>query len=325
MVFLIRQEEELHNVSPAHRKRKIYYTCLSKRKSQAYIDRPLGRDPGTISRELKRNRRPDGKYSATSAVKRTSRIRRESCQKWQFSDVELQMVVALIRLDSSPEQVSLWLKKCNVLSISHSTIYRYIWYNAFYSGNLQKHLRQSSKKRRKRYRAADSRGVLANKAHISERPPGAENKSRIGHFEIDTVHGARDQHSIVTLVDRKSKYTLIGKIKNRTTAELNRKVIQLIKKQVNQVKTITADNGTEFHQYKQIEEATASTFYFANPYHSWERGLNENTNGLIRQYLPKGESMKNVTQKDCDKIALKLNRRPRKCLNMETPEAVYVR
>ncbi len=137
--------------------------------------------------------------------------------------------------------------------------------------------------------------------------------------------GAYDQHSIVTLVDRKSKYTIIGKIRNRTTDELNRKVIQLIKKQVNQVKTITADNGTEFHQYKKIEDVTNSTFYFANPYHSWERGLNENTNGLIRQYLPKGESMKSITQKDCDKIAMKLNRRPRKCLNMETPEAVYVR
>ena len=235
------------------------------------------------------------------------------------------MIIALIRLDWSPEQASLWLKKCNVLSVRHSTIYRYIWYDFFYHGDLHKHLRQSQKKRRKRYRSADSRGVLANKAHISERPIGAENKSRIGHFEIDTVHGSSDQHSIVTLVDRKSKFTIIGKIKNRTTAELNRKVIELIQKQVNQVRTITSDNGTEFHHYKVIEEATTSKFYFANPYHSWERGLNENTNGLIRQYLPKGASMKHITQADCDKIALKLNRRPRKCLNMETPEAVYVR
>ena len=298
---------------------------LKQRKSQAYIARALGRSPATISRELKRNRRTDGKYCAARAVTRTSRIRRESRRKWQFSDIELQMVIALIRLDWSPEQASLWLKKCNVLSISHSTIYRYIWYDLFYQGDLHQHLRQSKKKRRKRYRGADSRGVLANKAHISERPIGAENKSRLGHFEIDTVHGSSDQHSIVTLVDRKSKFTVIGKIKNRTTAELNRKVIELIQKQVNQVRTITSDNGTEFHKYKIIEEATDSKFYFANPYHSWERGLNENTNGLIRQYLPKGDSMKHITQKDCDKIALKLNRRPRKCLNMETPEAVYVR
>jgi IS30 family transposase len=298
---------------------------LKQRKSQAFISRAIKRSPATISRELKRNRREDGKYCAASAVKRTSRIRRESRRKWYFEDIELQMVIALIRLDWSPEQASLWLKKYKILSISHSTIYRYIWYDFFYEGNLYKHLRQSKKIRRKRYGSADSRGVLANKAHISERPKGAENKSRIGHFEIDTVHGSRDQHSIVTLVDRKSKYTVIGKIKNRTTDELNRKVIQLIKKEVNQVRTITSDNGTEFHQYKKIEKSTGAKFYFANPYHSWERGLNENTNGLIRQYLPKGVSMKDITQKDCDNIAMKLNRRPRKCLNMETPEAVYVR
>lgn len=298
---------------------------LKQRKSQAFITRAIGRSAATISRELKRNRRPDGKYCAARAVKRTSRIRREARRKWYFSDSELQIVIALIRLDWSPEQASLWLKKCNVLSISHSTIYRYIWYDLFYQGSLHRHLRQSHKIRRKRYRSLDSRGVLSNKAHISKRPKGAENKSRLGHFEIDTVHGSRDKHSIVTLVDRKSKYTIIGKIKNRTTDELNRKVIQLIEKEVNQVKTITANNGTEFHQYKKIEAATDATFYFANPYHSWERGLNENTNGLIRQYLPKGELMKHITQKDCDNIAMKLNRRPRKCLNMETPEAVYVR
>ena len=294
------------------------------RVSQAEIARHLGRHPSTISRELKRNRTNAGIYTACKAVSRASRVRRESRRKWYFSDSDLQMVIALIRLDWSPEQVSLWLKKCKVLSISHSTIYRYIWYNYFYHGNLHKHLRQSNKRRRKKYRSADSRGVLANKAHISERPKGAENKSRIGHFEIDTVHGSSDQHSIVTLVDRKSKYTIIGKIKNRTTDELNHKVVELIKKQVNQVKTITADNGTEFHQYTKIEKETNTTFYFANPYHSWERGLNENTNGLVRQYLPKGKTMRHITQKDCDAIALKLNRRPRKCLNMKTPEEVYV-
>lgn len=288
------------------------------------IGQHLGRDVSTISRELKRNRCQDGGYRAEKAVSRTEGRRKAARRKWYFDDIYLQMVIALLKLDWSPEQISLWLEKEKVFRISHSTIYRFIWYDYFYNGKLYKHLRQSSKKRRKIYRRPDSRGVLPNKAHISERPKGAENKSRIGHFEIDTVHGSRDQHSIVTLVDRKSKYTIIGKIKNRTTDELNRKVIQLIKKQVNQVRTITADNGTEFHQYKIIEKVTDVKFYFANPYHSWERGLNENTNGLIRQYLPKRESMAHITQKDCDKIALKLNRRPRKCLNMKTPEEVYV-
>lgn len=295
------------------------------RKSQSEIARELGRHRSTISRELVRNRTNAGIYSASKAVDRTARVRRESRRKWYFSDQELKMIISLIRIDWSPEQISLWLKKENIFSISHSTIYRFIWYDHFYHGTLYLHLRQSGKKRRKKYRSRDSRGVLRNKAHISERPRSAENKSRIGHFEIDTVHGSNDLHSIVTIVDRKSKFTIIGKLKARTCAELNRKTIALIKKQVKKVRTITSDNGTEFHGYKKIEEATAVKFYFANPYHSWERGLNENTNGLIRQYLPKGKSMKHITQKDCDKIALKLNRRPRKCLNMETPEAVYVR
>ena len=209
------------------------------------------------------------------------------------------------------------------MSISHATIYRYIWYDWFYGGSLRTYLRQYSKRRRKKYRSADSRGVLPGKRHITERPTGAENRSRIGHWEIDTVMGAWDNHCIVTLVERKTRFTIIGKLKARTTAELNKRVIRLIRKQDRKVKTITADNGTEFHQYEQIEKATGATFYFATPYHSWERGLNENTNGLIRQYLPKGKSMASLTQRMCDAIANKLNRRSRKTLDYRTPEQCY--
>lgn len=235
------------------------------------------------------------------------------------------MVIALIRLDWSPEQVSLWLKEQRVLSISHSTIYRYVWYDLYYKGTLYQHLRQSNKKRRKRYRNPDSRGVLRNKAHISERPIGAENKSRIGHWEIDAVFGADDPHCIVTMVERKSRYTIIGNLPSKSKNDLNKKVTQLIRREAKVVKTITADNGTEFHGYIDIEKATGAKFYFANPYRSWERGLSENTNGLIRQYSPKEKSMKGLTQAQSDKIATRLNRRPRKCLNMKTPEQVYAR
>ncbi len=294
------------------------------RLSQAEIARRMGRHPSTISRELKRKRTNAGIYTACKAVSRTARVRRESRRKWYFHDRQLQMVVALVRLDWSPEQVSLWLKHNKIFSISHTTIYRYIWYDYFFHGKLYKHLRQSSKKRRKCYRRPDSRGVLPDKAHISERPISAENKSRIGHIEIDTVFGSRDHHCIVTMVDRKSKYTIIEKLEDKSKASLNKKVTQLIKREARTIRTITSDNGTEFHGYKTIENKTGVKFYFANPYHSWERGLNENTNGLIRQYLPKGQSMKHITQKHCDAIATKLNQRPRKCLNMKTPEEVYV-
>ncbi len=169
---------------------------------------------------------------------RTRARRRECRRKWYFTDEELQMVIALTRLDWSPEQVSGWLKEHGILSISHATIYRYVWYDFFYGGTLYRHLRQANKKRRKRHNSLDFRGIMSGKRHISERPKGAENKSRIGH--------------------------------------------------------------------------------------SWERGLNENTNGLIRQYLPKGKSMAHITQKDCNRIAEKLNKRPRKILNYKTREQCYV-
>jgi IS30 family transposase len=127
---------------------------------------------------------------------------------------------------------------------------------------------------------------------------------------------------IVTLVERKSGYTLIGKLNDRTTASLNKKVIRLIKSEPARFMSITADNGTEFHQYQQIEKKTEARFYFADPYHSWQRGTNENTNGLIRQFLPKGTSMAELTQPQCNFIAAKLNNRPRKRHNFKTPEEI---
>jgi len=250
--------------------------------SLADIAAQLGRHRSSIWREIERNKCNDGYYQPSKAITRTRSRRVESRRNWRFSDQHLQMVFSLLRLNWSPEQISGWLLTNRILSISHATIYRYIWYDRRYGGSLHTYLRQAGKKWRKRYRSADSRGVMAGKRHITERPPGAENRSRIGHWEIDTVMGAWDHHCIVTLVERKTKYTIIGKLKARTTAELNKRVISLIRKQDRPVRTITADNGTEFHQYEHIEQATDASFYFATPYHSWERGLNENTNGLIR-------------------------------------------
>ena len=301
------------------------YTISKLRKqgfSTSEIARHLGRSPSTISREVKRNL-AHGSYRPFYADQQARERRRSSRRKWHYSDEQWQMVIALIRLDLSPEQVSGWLKKYRILSISHETIYRYVWYDKYFGGQLFKHLRQSNKKRRKRYGAYDSRGILARKRHISERPKSAENISRTGHWEIDTVMGGRDLHCIVTLVERKTKFTKICKLSCRSVSELNSKVIKMIAQSTHPIKTITSDNGTEFHGFEQIEKATGSEFYFANPYHSWERGLNENTNGLIRQYLPKRKSMQNITQQDCDIIAMKLNRRPRKCLDYLTPEQKF--
>ena len=185
-------------------------------------------------------------------------------------------------------------------------------------------MRQAAKKRRKRYGAYDSRGRLAGKRHISERPPEVETRQAIGHWEIDTVMGTEHgRNSVVTMVERATGYTVMGKLERHCAADATARCIELIERHAGRVLTITADNGTEFHSYAEIEAATGAEFYFATPHHSWERGTNENTNGLIRQYLPKRTSLAHVTQADCDAIAAKLNSRPRKRLGYKTPEECY--
>ena len=186
-------------------------------------------------------------------------------------------------------------------------------------------MRQAGKRRRKRYGAHDSRGRLAGKRHISERPAEVEERSVVGHWEIDTVKGDdQARHSVLTLVERKTGYLEVGKLARHTAAEATRRTVELIGRHEGRVRTVTADNGSEFHSYAEIEAATGALFYFATPHHSWERGTNENTNGLLRQYLPKRKSMAQVTQADCDAIAAKLNSRPRTRLGYRTPEECHV-
>ncbi len=209
------------------------------------------------------------------------------------------------------------------LAISHETIYRYIWADKRQGGALYTHLRGARKQRRKRYRSYDSRGRVAGKRPITARPAVVETRSQVGHWETDTVLGA-GRPCVLSLVERKTGYLLLGKLRARTSEEVNHRAIPLIRAQRRAVRTITADNGTEFHDYPVIERATAARFYFATPHHAWERGTNENTNGLLRQYLPKRRRMAHLTQHDCHRVAAKLNRRPRKRLGYRTPEECYV-
>jgi IS30 family transposase len=287
------------------------------------IARALDRAPSTISREIRRNRRKDGGYRAFTADERARGRRSRSRRNRRFRGSDWALVVACLKKKWSPEQIAGRLWMLGMLWISHETIYRYVWEDKRAGGTLYLHLRQASKQRRKRYRSYDSRGRLAGKRPISGRPPGAENRSRVGHLEGDTVLGSGDKHCILTLVDRKTGFVMIGKLKSRTVKDTNRRAIALIRKAHRPVHTITVDHGTEFHGYKQIEAVTRSKFYFATPYHSWERGTSENTNGLIRQYLPKKKSMALVSQRTCSRIAHQLNTRPRKRLGFSTPKECY--
>jgi len=280
----------------------------------------LDRAPSTVSREISRNRKADGGYRAHTAGERTRARRRRSRRGVRVPRETWREVLRLLRLWWSPEQIAGHLG-----TISHETIYVHIWRDKRRGGSLWTHLRQAGKKRRKRYGAYDSRGRLAGKRHISERPTEVETRAVTGHWEIDTIVGPdRGRHSVVTLVERVTGYVVMGKIERHTAAECSAKVIELIARHAGRVKTITADNGSEFHGYADVEAATGVVFYFATPHHSWERGTNENTNGLIRQYLPKKTSLAKVTQADCDEIARALNTRPRKRLGYKTPEECYV-
>ncbi len=292
--------------------------------SRAEIARTLRRHRSTICREVRRNSKDrTGRVYRPALADDLARWRRSRSRRNQrFTDEDWDVVIKHLRMEWSPEQISGRLSKDGSLCISHETIYRYIWRDKHRGGSRYKLLRQAGKKRRKRYGAYDSRGRLAGKRHISERPSAADNRSCVGHWEIDTVLGST-KPCIVTLVERKIGYLIIGKLRNRTVAELNRVVIQLINSAPVPIHTITADNGTEFHGYKQIEAATGALFYFATPHHSWERGTSENTNGLIRQYLPKLKSLAKVTQTQCRRIADQLNNRPRKRLDFLTPKECY--
>ena len=292
--------------------------------NKSQIARSLGRHRSTVCRELCRNStRADGRYRASTAQERTNGRRSRSRRNLRFSTQDFATVDELLCCQWSPEQVSGHLRHQGRLLISHETIYRHIWRDKRSGGFLYTHLRGARKRRRKRYGSYDSRGRLAGKRLISERPPAVETRRQLGHWEIDTVMGTGSKDCIVSLVERKTGLLLIGKLKDRTTASLNRRVIGIIKRHEGRFETITSDNGTEFHNYQCIETRTKVTFYFARPYHSWERGSNENANGLIRQYLPKGTSMAALTQQHCNSIARKLNMRPRKRLGFRTPLECY--
>lgn len=293
--------------------------------NQAQIANVLGRNRSTISREIARYACViDNAYRPSKAQARAIRRRSYSRRNQRITAAQFRQVKKHIIKDWSPEQIVGHLKAEGKPTISHESIYQFTWKDKANGGQLWKHLRQSSKKRRKRYGAYDSRGRVASKRHISERPDSVKTRNTRGHWEIDTVMGKGSKHCIVTLVERKTGYTLIGQLDDRTTESLNRRTIKIMSKFDGLFTSITADNGTEFNQYKVIEEATETRFYFATPHHSWERGTNENTNGLIRQYLPKGTSMASLTQAKCNAIAKRLNTRPRKRLGFKTPEECFV-
>ena len=316
---------------PARRACSMEYHHLTARerylilhhKSNGYSLRKIGkllkRSPSTISRELKRNVSGDGRYRPKDADS-SARTRRWRCRRGtQFGPAEVDLVRGLVRRKWSPEQVSRRLRKHKKLRIGTATIYRMLARERAQGGRSWLHLRQLSHRYRKGYRVMDRRGRMQGKRPLTDRPAGAQDRSEVGHLEGDTVVGRDGRHCLLTLVDRKTRKLRIIKLRARQVSEVNKALIKEVRAGRVKLKSLTLDNGTEFHGFKELEAKLGIKVYFAQPYHSWERGTNENTNGLIRQYLPKRSCFRELTQRQCNEIEQELNNRPRKILGFNTP------
>lgn len=287
-------------------------------RSNKEIAQELGVDKSTIGRELRRNRskrgyRPKFAHEQAQARKRGKAKPRISSETWQEVETD-------IKADLSPEQISGRRKLEGKEPVSPERIYQHIAQDKAAGGNLHKHLR-SQKKKRSRYAKYSKRGTWQGIKRITERPSIVEAKNRIGDWEADTLIGKGHQGAIVTLVDRHSKLLRMRKLEQKRADLTKTAMVEELADLT--VFTVTSDNGREFAEFAEIEKQLQAGFYFANPYHSWERGVNENTNGLIRQFFPKQTDFATITDADIKRVEEKLNNRPRKTLGYQTPNEVY--
>jgi IS30 family transposase len=299
---------------------------LSMGSSLRAIAKVLGRSAATISRERRRNARTsDGRYCYDRADS-YARTRRRRCRQGpQFTSDVVEHVTRRMAVNWSPEQISGRLALDGQETVSTSTIYRWINQDKRRGGSMWEQTRRLSRRYRKGYRVKDHRGRMRGKVPLSERPVAVNDRLEFGHWEGDTVMGRDGRHCVLTLVERKTRLVRIIKLSARQVVEVNRAMARELGAQGKLlINSITLDNGTEFHGFAELQRRFGTDFYFAAPYHSWERGTNENTNGLIRQYLPKGSCLKSLTQRECDAIELALNSRPRKTLGFRTPHEAYI-
>jgi IS30 family transposase len=303
--------------------------------NQKKIANELKVHPSTICRELKRNNDEVRGYSAELAQVKSTKKHKEKNKRSSMTKIIEKYIRAKLKEDWSPEQISGRLQRDKNISIHHETIYQFIYKNKSNGGLLYKYLRHKNKRYHKRSKEYQSRGTIIGRIMIDKRPKEVENKSRIGDWEIDTVVGKNHKGFLVTVVDRKSKFVIIKQVTSKHAAIVTKALVEMLTPMKHITKTITSDNGKEFAYHKEVSDTLNTDFYFANPYHSWERGLNEHmpersdkypwgTNGLIRQYLPKKREFLNVTKEQVTMIQNKLNHRPRKVLKYKTPYEVFM-
>jgi len=288
--------------------------------SQSEIAKLLGVHKSTINRELNRNRgqrgyRPKQAHQFAKQRSQSKHHQRIKTETWTLIESQLQ-------LDWSPEQIAGWLQRTGQPTVSHERIYQYVLADKKAGGVLYQHLR-CQKQRKKRYGARDRRGQISGRQSIEDRPVIVDQRSRLGDWELDTIIGKGHKQAIVSLTDRTARLALFAKVEKKTAEQVSATIIRLLSPYADNVLTLTSDNGKEFTQHGEISKALGAEFYFAHPYSSWERGTNENMNGLIRQYFPKDCDFRTVTDRDIQLAMEKLNNRPRKCLGYRTPNEVF--
>jgi len=284
----------------------------------------VDKDRSVITREIKRNSdKRSGIYKAALADKKAinrHKVKHKKCTL--TSEVEANILFYL-KQDYSPEQIVGRAKIDKRAMVSTERIYQYIWEDKRKGGLLYKHLRTKGKKYKKRGHLKDKRGLIIGRVDISERPVIVEEKSRLGDLEIDLIIGKNHKGALLTINDRASGILFMGKVESKEASEIQQKTIELLKDWKPLIKTITSDNGKEFANHRAIAEDLDIDYYFAKPYHSWERGANENLNGLIRQYFPKKSNFENIEEHQIKTVINTLNNRPRKRFGYKTPNEIF--
>ena len=292
--------------------------------SSAKIAEHLGVHRSTICREIHRNQGQRG-YRPKQAHELALSRRANALKQKRFTEEVQKVVCDLIQKDWSPEQISGWLKKHHQPWVSHETIYQFIYQDKADGGDLYTHLRQQRKKRRKRCQNKDRRGQIPNRTSIDLRDPIVDQKKRVGDWEVDLIIGKNHQGALLVAVERKTKMVCIQNLCSKEADVVADAMIDMLRPFKDRVITITSDNGKEFAKHEKIAKALNAKFYFAHPYCSWQRGLVENTNGLIRQYFPKNITLKHIQQQHVLSVQNKLNQRPRKTLNFQTPKQLFLK
>ena len=290
---------------------------------QKDIAEQLKRSTSTISRELKRNCGQRG-YRPKQAHQLSEKRRKTAPKARKMTDEVKEKITLLIHQELSPQQVVGYLQKYEGTLLHHETIYQLVYADKQHGGDLYQHLRILSKPYRKRYGSYDRRGKIKNRVCIEQRPAVVEKRSRVGDWEGDTVIGKGRHGALLTLVERKTLYTVIKRLTGKRADLLAAEAIAAMADLKEKVKTITFDNGLEFSAHESIAKELEADIYFAHPYASWERGANENTNGLIRQYFPKGTDFNKVTDEEIQFVMDRLNARPRATRGFSTPNEMFL-